>query len=211
MIANAILHDRRLTGRPPGSTQGFRLYRTNGNISLNWTLSHIAGDARGHGGIGELHIMCHGLEDIVAVNNQSQVRGGFGLELGREGVDLSNVAVFSALAGLVQIITIHACATADTVPGVSNGRQLCREIAARTRAPHPGVHLLYRRQRPDRFWGLGRARVPVQPRRQRDAPFCLKTHFLFFLKPNILPVAGPLSVAQGHQFTTRDCLLGWAT
>jgi hypothetical protein len=134
MIANAILHDRRLTGRPPGSTQGFRLYRTNGNISLNWTLSHIAGDARGHGGIGELHIMCHGLEDIVAVNNQSQVRGGFGLELGREGVDLSNVAVFSALAGLVQIITIHACATADTVPGVSNGRQLCREIAARTRA-----------------------------------------------------------------------------
>jgi hypothetical protein len=134
MISQAVLHDRRLTGRPPGSGSGVRLYRTNQHISLNWTLSHIAGDARGHGGIGELHIMCHGYEGVVGVNNQSQIRGGFGLQLGREDIDLGNVAVFSALAGQVQIITIHACATADTVPGVSNGRQLCREIAAYTGA-----------------------------------------------------------------------------
>jgi len=134
MIAHAVLHDRRLTGRPPGSAAGYRLYRTNANISLNWTLSHIAGDARGHGGIGELHIMCHGYEGVVGVNMQSQVRGGFGLELGREGLDLGNANLMSALAGQCQIITIHACSTADSVPGVSNGRQLCREIAVYTGA-----------------------------------------------------------------------------
>ncbi len=138
MIAHAILHDRRLQGRPPGSATGYRLYRTNQNISLEWTLSHLAGDARGHGGIEELHIMCHGFEAIVGVNLQSQQRGGFGLQLGREGVTLANASVMRWLRGQVQIITIHACATADTAPGNEgtdgDGRQLCREIAAHTGA-----------------------------------------------------------------------------
>ena len=82
--------------------------------------------------------MCHGFEDIVAVNLQSQQRGGFGLDLGREGLDLSNVNVMRWLRDRVQIITIHACATADTAPGNAgtsgDGRQLCREIAAHTNA-----------------------------------------------------------------------------
>lgn len=133
MIQHAILHDTRLGGRASGSRQGYRLYRTNGNISLNWTLNHVKNDAVENGGIDTLHIYCHG---YAGENEAARVCGDFGgqgLELGREAVTLHNVEVMKLLKGCANKIIIHACAAADStwahLDMYSDGQLLMRRIA----------------------------------------------------------------------------------
>jgi hypothetical protein len=81
--------------------------------------------------------MCHGFEDIYEdpVNRVSVQVGGFGLQLCREGLDLSNVHTTRALNGNVQNIVVFACSAAETYPGSGgDGRTLCSRLAANTGA-----------------------------------------------------------------------------
>lgn len=141
MITKAIIHDSRLLGRAPGSGQGYRLYRVNKNVSLVSAFRHIANDSRDHGGIQELLVMCHGYESHANEEMQMstiEARGGYGLQLGREGLSRSNVELITTLKDKVQKIIIYACATADIASGgrgsYHDGREFCREIALYTNA-----------------------------------------------------------------------------
>ena len=128
----------RLEGRAPGSAQGYRLYRTNGNISLNWTLNHVKNDAQAHGGIDTLHIYCHG---YAGENEAARVCGDFGgqgLELGRESLTLHNIQIIRLLRNSVSKIVVHACAAADSTHAsldiFSDGRRLMGEMAVHSGA-----------------------------------------------------------------------------
>jgi hypothetical protein len=141
MIDKAIIHDNRLLGRAPGSEQGYRLYRVNRNVSLVSAFRHIANDSRSHGGIQELLVMCHGYESHENEEMQMstiQARGGYGLQLGTEGLSRSNVWLMASLKDKVQKIIIYSCATADIAAGgqgsYHDGREFCREIALVTNA-----------------------------------------------------------------------------
>ncbi|GAB3642847.1 hypothetical protein [Spirosoma arcticum] len=135
MIPHAILHDMRLAGRAPGSRQGYRLYRTNGNVSLNWTLNHIKNDALEQGGIDVLHIYCHGYVGGAddTVRQMSVSFGGLGLELGRESLTFETTSKMRILKNTVSKIVVHACAAADSSGAhldlFADGRRLMGEIA----------------------------------------------------------------------------------
>jgi hypothetical protein len=139
MLSTVYLRDFRLAGEFSQSSAGIRVYTQTPLLPVQFTLQWIASDAKKHGGISVLQIMCHGYENWVYAPLPElnlpdfkipQHRGGFGLELG-EGVDASNAHIFSVLAGFVKTIVIHSCSAADTAPGVagSNGQQMCRLIA----------------------------------------------------------------------------------
>ncbi|HZO55361.1 MAG TPA: hypothetical protein VFB63_21825 [Bryobacteraceae bacterium] len=104
-----ILHDTRLEGRTP-LNYNF-VYLVNANRSISSIISGVAGHARS----------C-GVE-----------RGGFGLQLGREGLSLGNVSQTTRWKGLIKTIVVFACATADTAPGNegtrADGQRLCGELA----------------------------------------------------------------------------------
>jgi hypothetical protein len=129
-----ILHDTRLEGRTP-LNYNF-VYLVNANRSISSIISGVAGHARSCGGLDMLHVFCHGFEadwDLTGRVCTGVERGGFGLQLGREGLSLGNVSQTTRWKGLIKTIVVFACATADTAPGNegtrADGQRLCGELA----------------------------------------------------------------------------------
>lgn len=64
--------------------------------------------------------------------------GGMGLELGREDVTHTNVAMWSAIAGKVDNIVVYSCGAGDTQPGnegtTADGRYLMGALAIHANA-----------------------------------------------------------------------------
>ncbi len=95
-------------------------------------------NAVGSDQLSKLSICCHGYESGLENEEtaMSRVGGGFGIELGAEGMTWQTVSVFSALDGKFApggILEIYSCAAAeDTTDGTGftgNGRLLMRELA----------------------------------------------------------------------------------
>jgi hypothetical protein len=129
MAIDMLLHDVRLAGNAP------EIADNQWDVSASVPMKQIVGwtqvVARGSGGIRRLIIMAHGYEDAGH-------RGGYGIQLGSDGLTLSTVNLFSALRGLVTSIILYSCAVADTAPGTrmraGDGNLLISRLAARSRA-----------------------------------------------------------------------------
>jgi len=125
---NMLIHDKRLAGRSPA------ICENQWDIDATFPIEQIVGwtgtVARGSGGIKKLVIMAHGYE--------SGGRGGFGIQLGKEGLTLKTVDRFAPLKGLLKSIILYSCAVADTAPGRrmtdGDGGLLIARLAARTQA-----------------------------------------------------------------------------
>lgn len=133
-MASMIVHDRRLEGRTP-LNYSFVL-TVNQSKSISRIVSTVAACARRRSKLAALHIMCHGYEANWNLGQQictPNAAGGFGLQLGDEGLSLHNASTVTAWRGLVDRIVIFACAPADTLPGnegtEGDGRRLCGELA----------------------------------------------------------------------------------
>lgn len=139
-MSSMLVHDLRLAGRTP-SNLADNNYEVDGNTSIAAAMSWIHDYAVSQNGLDRLLILCHGFEanwnlgDLTCTNFQ---QGGFGLALCTEGLTLANADAVVLLKGLVQEITIFACATADTGPGnvgtAADGMRFCGEIALYTGA-----------------------------------------------------------------------------
>ena len=133
-----VLHDTRLKGSPL-INRGM-VFTLNTNRSLRATLQRLRGMATsgGSGRIGELQVMCHGLAGGVhdSLTRESTSALGFGLQLGQEGLNLSNLSMTGIIADVFPIILLYACGPAHTRAGfsmtVADGRRFCQELAGFT-------------------------------------------------------------------------------
>ncbi|HEY7393676.1 MAG TPA: hypothetical protein VH559_02465 [Gemmatimonadaceae bacterium] len=133
MARYVVLRDRRLGGGVP-SRRGLVIVNTDAGQALGNAFMQI----KAVGKVNTLFILCHG---YAGSNERAQVSmdaGGMGLQLGREGVFISNVCLWSALKNRVASIVIYSCAAADTQPGnegtSADGRYLMGALALHTNA-----------------------------------------------------------------------------
>jgi hypothetical protein len=128
MAINMLIHDTRLAGYTPSLADN--QWGIDGTYPIEQVVGWTATVARGAGGLKKLIVMAHGYE--------SGGHGGFGIQLGKEGLTLATVDRFSALKGLVKSIILYSCAVAETAPGRrmtdGDGGLLIARLAARTQA-----------------------------------------------------------------------------
>ncbi|HET7542959.1 MAG TPA: hypothetical protein VFK05_23965 [Polyangiaceae bacterium] len=129
MTIDMLLHDTRLAGNPPAIAQN------QWDIAPSTPIRHVVGwtgtVARGNGKIKRLIVMAHGYED-------TSHRGGYGVQLGAEGLTLKTVDFFTPLKGWVTSIILYSCAVVDTAPGKrmlsGDGNLLVARLAVNTGA-----------------------------------------------------------------------------
>lgn len=136
-MASMVVHDRRLKGVTP-AYYNF-VMQVNQHISTNHIVQVVAKRAKEKGRLKRLHILCHGYESHDIEDLQQCVidaRGGFGLQLGKDNLDLGNYGLTAAWKGLVDEIVLFACAVADSPNSGKDGdgRRLCGYIALLTGA-----------------------------------------------------------------------------
>jgi hypothetical protein len=129
-----IVHDSRLLGNAPPIAPN--IYTVNATVAIEHCVSWIGVYARSQGGLDELLVMCHGFEatwDLRRQMSTSQQRGGFGLQLCKEGLSLYNVGLVVNWKGAIRRITVYACAPADTGAGnegtAGDGQRFMGEMA----------------------------------------------------------------------------------
>lgn len=132
------LRDRRLEGGVPSRTN-LSIFNTSESTPLANAFASINGVAAGAGGkIHSMFVLCHGYAGENTRTGMSMDAGGMGLELGREGVFHTNVAMWSAIANKVDNIVVYSCAASDTQPGnegtTADGRYLMGAMAIHTNA-----------------------------------------------------------------------------
>jgi hypothetical protein len=138
-MASMVIHDSRLTGGTPNYYN--YVYQVGSRTHIGTIVDVVARRARQAGGLRKLHILCHGFEanwDIGGRLCMPTAHGGFGLQLGAEGLSLMNYGLTSAWNGLIQEIVLFACAPADTYHGnvgtFGDGRRFCGYLALTTGA-----------------------------------------------------------------------------
>ncbi len=138
-MASMIIHDRRLAGQTP-AYYNF-VFQVNDKSHIRYIMHTTARRARQAHHLERLHILCHGYEATWDIGGQrciNAMHGGFGLQLGMEGLTLFNYGEASILKGLVDEIVLFACAPADTYSGNvgtwGDGRRFCGYLALTTGA-----------------------------------------------------------------------------
>jgi hypothetical protein len=133
-MASMIIHDRRLTGATP-AWYSF-VMQVNTGTGVRHIVDTVARRARERRRLARLHVLCHGFEvnwDLGSGMCVPAAHGGFGLQLGREGLNLFNVGLTASWKGLVELIVVFACAPADTYEANrgtwGDGRRFCGELA----------------------------------------------------------------------------------
>ncbi len=132
------LRDRRLEGGVPSRAK-LSIFNTSASTPLANAFASINGVAAGAGGkIHSMFVLCHGYAGSNDRAGMSMDAGGMGLELGREDVTHTNVAMWSAIAGKVDNIVVYSCGAGDTQPGnegtTADGRYLMGALAIHTNA-----------------------------------------------------------------------------
>ncbi len=138
-MASMVVHDRRLLGGTP-AFYNF-VMQVNAGTSINHIISTVTGSARKKGRLRRLHILCHGFEanwDMGAGMSVPEQHGGFGLQVGTQGLNLFNYGLTSAWSRLIDEIVLFSCAPADTGAGNAgtwgDGRRFCGYLALMTNA-----------------------------------------------------------------------------
>ena len=144
-MATVILHDQRLDGEvEPGLGT---VVTVNGRTPLTQAFADVK--AATVSSPTELVIACHGFMTHSYDNATNiDLRGGQGLQLCRETLQVSNVHLVSALKDIFSRVWLMACGPAGTL--VHSSRPFCREFALHVNAPviasdtaqiyHPGEH-----------------------------------------------------------------------
>ncbi len=130
------LHDRRLSGGVPARAD-LAIVNTDASHSLASAFSRIRAAARS-GKLRTMFILCHGYAGSNPSLQVSMDAGGMGLQLGREGVFVTNVATWTAITNATESIVVYSCAAADTQRGneatTADGRYLMGALAIHTNA-----------------------------------------------------------------------------
>jgi hypothetical protein len=127
-----ILHDNRLKGVMPPRRPHLKVINVGEHTSLHLAFAHVKAAKHIH----TIFILCHGYAGEDPKSGRCRDMGEGGLELGREQVLHSNVAMWRALANRTENIVVYACGAADTEPGYEgtdyDGRYLMGALAIHT-------------------------------------------------------------------------------
>jgi hypothetical protein len=115
-----ILRDKRVQGYSTRLTGALYTVEVDGNISLKTAFLRIKAQAKLHGKLDMLFIICHGM-GTGPTYTELMWRGGLGLELGSENVTLTNVFLWKDIKDLVRTIVVYACGAAYTGPSLMPG------------------------------------------------------------------------------------------
>ena len=133
-MASMVIHDRRLLGETP-AYYNF-VMQVNALTQIRHIVDWTARRARQARHLRRLHILCHGFEnnwDLGGRMSLPAAHGGFGLQLGLEGLNLFNYGLTSAWRGLIDEIVLFACAPAETYSGNAgtwgDGKRFCGYLA----------------------------------------------------------------------------------
>jgi hypothetical protein len=137
MLNYIALRDRRLMGGVPARPH-LSIINTDASTPLATVFHKINAVARAAGGVQTMFVLCHGYAGSNDARRVSMDAGGMGLELAKEDVLHSNVALWQAIRGRVFNLVVYACAAADTQPGNegtdADGRYLMGALAIHTNA-----------------------------------------------------------------------------
>jgi hypothetical protein len=129
-MAIMIVWDQRLKGGVPGGS-GINTFCVDGTTPLGGMLTWIGAFSDSSGGIDELRILAHGFENASG-------EGGYGIQLGNEGIEPWNVQRWSALAGKISNIILFSCGAARIATGsgggFGDGNVLCSRLAFYTQS-----------------------------------------------------------------------------
>jgi hypothetical protein len=122
-MIDMLIHDKRLIGSTPAMAQN--IYGVDGTVPVQHILGWAGGVAHGTpGGLRRLIIMCHG---FVSADSH---RGGYGLQLGSEGITWETRHYFLQLRDAVKVIVLYACKPVDRdVARGQSGMMLFQQIA----------------------------------------------------------------------------------
>jgi len=111
------LHDRRLEGGVP-NRPNLTIINTDEHSCIQKAFVEINAVARS-GKIHTLFVLCHGYTgvEVDALNRSDDDAGSWGLELGKDDLDLSSVSNWKAIADAAENIVVYSCSAADTQPG----------------------------------------------------------------------------------------------
>jgi hypothetical protein len=132
MIKHQIIHDTRARGTAASSFgAGFTL-TVDENNSTDYIFNWLKVKAMFGGRIETLSIIAHGRSMMV----HGKKRGGFGVSLGKDGLDSGNVSEWERIRGMCRYIVFNSCAIADTSSTdiTKDGKFLCAELAHFTRS-----------------------------------------------------------------------------
>jgi hypothetical protein len=127
-----VLHDNRLKGVMPPRRPHLRVINVGEHISLHLVFGHIKATKHIH----TIFILCHGYAGEDPKGARCLDRGEGGLELGKEEVIHSNVAMWRTIVNSAENIVVYACGAGDTQPGYEgtdfDGRYLMGALAIHT-------------------------------------------------------------------------------
>ncbi len=133
-MSSMVIHDRRLLGETP-AWYNF-VMQVNALTQIRHIVETTARRARQARRLRRLHILCHGFESNWDLGGRlclPSAHGGFGLQLGLEGLNLFNYGLTGSWRGLVDEIVLFACAPADTYRGNvgtwGDGKRFCGYLA----------------------------------------------------------------------------------
>ena len=139
MLENAILRDKRLVGSLPTFADWILTIDLNATTPLANAFSSISSRARTNGGkLTNIFILCHGFAGSNPNAGMSMDAGGSGLQLGRENVTHSNVALWENIKNKAENIVVYSCAAGNTESGNEgtrfDGQYLMGALAIHTNA-----------------------------------------------------------------------------
>ena len=122
-MARAIIQDDRIFTNINGYTPHHMHVNQSTDIqrTIEYIRNGIDGDFNASANfLNELDIICHGLD--------------YGLQLGSQFINHTNVNLFRPLAGRFGVINIHSCFAAKIYPNGCNGMLMCSRLAIITGA-----------------------------------------------------------------------------
>jgi hypothetical protein len=136
--SNMVLHDKRLKGNG-NSSFASNIFDVDETMSLADIFSWIQTYSASIGGLSQLFIMCHGYAGENPYSMLCADVGGFGLQLGTEGLKLTTVNFASSLYNCADMIVIYSCAAADdsmaSIDPNADGKNLLGQLATYANCP----------------------------------------------------------------------------
>lgn len=134
MFEYLIIRDQRLSGNLPLLESLTITCTLNASTPLQNAFNRVDTAVALNGGkLNSIFILCHGYAGSNRRGRVSMDAGGMGLQLGKEDVLHSNVALWDAIANKTDNIVVYSCAAANTEPGnegsTADGKYLMGALA----------------------------------------------------------------------------------
>src|SRR5262249_13992769 len=131
------LRDKRMKGKI-FARENLAIINTDADTPVTQAIGQIKAIAKWRGKIDTMFILCHGWESQDLAHAMFKDEGGWGLEIGKEGIDVNSVSLWKGVSGVISNIVVYGCGAAHTTRKKEgkdgDGRFLMKQLASFTKA-----------------------------------------------------------------------------